>query len=115
MVIDAMDELEHEARVVLVPKQFELQQFTGLNIFVTSRDVAQIRDLFPGTPGLRMKASGEDIEQYISTHKAMLPSLVSKNTHLQNEIKESARHAAGEMRVTDKSWSLVQNHRVNEK
>lgn len=97
VVIDAMDELDHDARAVLVPKLFELQHCTGLNIFVTSRDIAQTSDLFSATPRLRIKATGEDIEQYISTHMATLPSFVSKNTQLQNEIKEAVVQAAGEM------------------
>lgn len=97
VVIDALDELNRDAREVLIPKLFELQQCTGLNLFVTSRDIAQISDLFSGTPRLKIKATGEDIEQYISTHMATLPSFVAKDTKLQNEIKESVVQAAGEM------------------
>lgn len=97
VVIDALDELNRDARDVLIPKLFDLQQCTGLNLFVTSRDIAEIGDLFSGTPRLRIKATGEDIEQYISTHMVTLPSFVSKDTKLQDEIKESVVQAAGEM------------------
>lgn len=97
VVIDALDELDHDPRDVFITKLFELQQCTGLNIFFTSRDIAQISDVFAGTPRLRIRATGEDIEQYISTHIATLPSFVSRNTSLQNQIKESVVQAAGEM------------------
>lgn len=97
VVVDALDELDRDSREVLIPKLFELQQCAGLNIFITSRDIAQISDLFSGTPQLRIKATGEDIEQYISTHMTTLPSFVSGDTKLQNEIKEYVVQAAGEM------------------
>lgn len=97
VVIDALDELNRDAREVLIPKLFELQQCTGLNLFITSRDIAQISDTFSGTPQLKIKATGEDIEQYISTHMVTLPSFVVEDIKLQNEIKESVVQAAGEM------------------
>lgn len=97
MVIDALDELNRDAREVLIPKLFELQQCTGLNLFITSRDIAQISDTFSGTPQLKIKATGEDIEQYISTRMTTLPSFVVEDIKLQNEIKESVVQAAGEM------------------
>lgn len=97
VVIDALDELDHDPRDLLITKLLELQQCTGLNIFITSRDIAQISDIFSDTPRLRIRATGEDIEQYISTHMATLPSFVSSNTCLQDQIKESVVQAAGEM------------------
>lgn len=97
VIIDAMDELHTDARDVLVPKLFELQKRTGLNIFATSRDIGHISDLFSGARQKRIKATGEDIEQYLSTHMATLPNFVSKNSDLQTEIKNSVIHAAGEM------------------
>lgn len=97
VVIDAIDELDADARDALVPKLFELQWFTGLSMFVTSRDIRQIGNLFSGSSQMRIRATDEDIEKYISNHMATLPSFVSNNVDLQNQIKISVVQAAGEM------------------
>jgi hypothetical protein len=97
LVIDAIDELHIDSRDVLVPKLLELQKCTGLSMFVTSRDIGQINDLFSGALQTRIKATNEDIEKYISTHMTMLPRIVSKNPDLQDTIKKSVIQAAGEM------------------
>lgn len=96
VVIDALDELARDARNALISKLFELQRRTGLNIFITSRGIVQIGELFTGTPRLKIKATREDIEQYISTRIAALPNFVSEITGLQSETKESIVKAAGE-------------------
>lgn len=97
VVIDAIDELESNARDLLIPRLFELQRRTGLSIFVTSRDIGPISDIFSGAMQKRIRATDEDIEQYISTHLETFPSFVSENIGLQDQIRNSVVQAAGEM------------------
>lgn len=100
VIIDAIDELHADARKALVPRLFELQRCTGLSLFVTSRDIGEINDLFSSAMQTRIKATGEDIDKYISTHMTTLPKFVLKNTDLQKHIKNAIVQSAGEMWVT---------------
>lgn len=97
IIIDALDELNANPRIVLMQKLFELQEVTGLNIFVTSRDIGQISHLFSRADQIRIRATQEDIEQNIASRMKSLPSFVRDDKVLQSDINEAVVRAAGEM------------------
>ncbi|KAL1882942.1 hypothetical protein Daus18300_000580 [Diaporthe australafricana] len=97
VIVDALDELHDDSRRILITKLLELQEDTRLNIFVTSRDIGQISDLFSQTDPMRIGATGEDIEQFLSTRMGSLPPFVLKSVELQNVVKSAIVQAAGEM------------------
>lgn len=100
IIVDALDELNDDSRRILIAKLLELQEDTGLNIFITSREIGQTSDLFSQTDLMRIGATGEDIEQFLSTRMGSLPPFVLKSVELQNEVKSAIVQAAGEMYVT---------------
>lgn len=97
LVIDALDELPAPARRPLISRLVELQQNAAVNLFVTSRDIGNFEDLFPGAPRITIQATDHDIQQYLSTHMRSLPLCVRKDLALQNDIKNAIVQAAGEM------------------
>lgn len=97
LVIDALDELQASARRPLISRLVELQQQAAINLFVTSRDLGNLEDLFPGASKITIQATVHDIQQYLSTHMRSMPLCVRKDPALQIEIKVAIVQAAGEM------------------
>ncbi|POS79584.1 ankyrin repeat protein [Diaporthe helianthi] len=97
LVIDALDELQASARRPLISRLVEIQQKTAVSLFVTSRDLGNFEDLFPGATRITIQATDHDIQQYLSTHMRSLPLCVRKDPALQNEVKIAIVQAAGEM------------------
>ena len=67
LVIDALDEFGD--RRLLVPVLQRLSR-TGLKIWITSRDIPDIRDAFHSEPSLMIQASQSDLELYIKNRLA---------------------------------------------
>lgn len=97
LVIDALDEIHASARRPLVSRLINLQRNAPVNLFVTSRDLGNFEDLFPGVTRITIQATDHDIQQYLSTHMRSLPLCVRKDPALQNDIKVAIVQAAGEM------------------
>jgi hypothetical protein len=97
LVIDALDELQASARRPLISRLMDLQRRTALNLFLTSRDLGNLDDLFPGATRITIQATHHDNQQYLSTHTKSLPLCVRRDPSLQNDIKTAVVQAAGEM------------------
>jgi len=63
LVIDALDELGD--RKTLLPILIELAR-TGIKVFVTSRDIPDIRDAFRTERNLEIQASRSDLENFVA-------------------------------------------------
>lgn len=86
LVIDALDELDFKTTRLLLPKLFEIQTKTGLNLMASSRDYPEISRSFVGCCSLQIRATAEDVRTFVEGHMFQLPSFVSKRPDLQERI-----------------------------
>lgn len=87
IIIDALDECQVSGRSLLLSEIFNLQTKTDVNFFATSRFIPEIVNMFEGSTSLEIYASDEDVARYLDGHMSRLPSFVSRNCALQEEIK----------------------------
>lgn len=96
LIFDALDEcsVQDGARQRFLEKIFDLQKKTELNLLATSRPIQEIEEQFTNDAAfLEIQARYEDIQSYLDGHVSRLPSFVSRNPDLQNEIKSSTGKA----------------------
>jgi hypothetical protein len=101
IIIDALDECQVSdgGRRRFLSEIFNLQAKTGINIFSTSRFIPEIMKEFEGSILLEIRASSEDVQRYLEGHMSQLPSFVSRNADLQEEIKTKIVQAVDGMYV----------------
>jgi hypothetical protein len=89
IVIDALDEYREidNSRTKLMTEIFNLRDKAGSNILATSRFIPEIEKEFIGCPSLQIRASQEDIWNYLEKNMSQLPDFVTNDTALQTEIK----------------------------
>ena len=105
IIIDALDECQvsNGVRRILLSKIFNLQAKTAVSLFATSRFIPEIEKEFErGKRGLSLeiRASDEDVQRYLDGHMFQLPSFVSNNLHLKEEIKTAIVNAVDGMYVS---------------
>lgn len=94
IIVDALDECN--ISFALLPELFALQTLSHVNLFATSRCLPNIATKFGDTPSLEIRASDEDIQTYLKENiPRLLPSFVSRNPNLQEEIIAIILSAAG--------------------
>lgn len=86
IVIDALDEFETSNRARFLADVLDLQDIAGVNLFVTSRDIQDIRERFQQSIILEIRASNEDVRKYLETRIAEEGSYVLRLPALQAEI-----------------------------
>ncbi|KAI9854336.1 MAG: hypothetical protein M1813_001290 [Trichoglossum hirsutum] len=88
IVIDALDECQvtDGCRSRFLSEIFNLQVKCGASVFATSRFIPEITEKFNGSTSLEIRASNEDVRKYLKGHMSQLPSFVSRNVDLQEEI-----------------------------
>ncbi|KAI8635281.1 hypothetical protein F5Y19DRAFT_460986 [Xylariaceae sp. FL1651] len=84
IVIDALDELQ--ASNGFLSSIFDLQIRTGVNLFVTSRNVPRITARFKECISKEIRATESDIRRYLQANIAKLPSFIANQHNLQDEI-----------------------------
>ena len=89
IIIDALDECQtcNGYRQRFISEIFDLQTRTGANLFVTSRLIPEITDMFESSLPLEIRASDQDVRRYLDGCISRLPKCVSKNSDLQERIK----------------------------
>jgi hypothetical protein len=109
IIIDALDEcrVSDGGRRRFLSEIFNLQANTGANIFATSRFIPEIIKEFEGSIPLEIRASGEDVQRYLEGHMSQLPSFVSRNVDLQEEIKTEIVQAVDGMYVPSYALRLI--------
>jgi hypothetical protein len=88
IVVDALDECQVSdgCRSRFLSEIFSLQVKCGVNVFATSRFIPEITEKFTGSTSLEIRASDEDVRKYLEGHMSQLPSFVSRNVDLQEEV-----------------------------
>jgi Cdc6-like AAA superfamily ATPase len=112
IVIDALDECQvaEGVRSKLLSELFRLQAHTGANLFATSRFIPDIEKEFKGSMSLEIRANNEDVQRYLEGHMSRLPSFVSRNPDLKEEIKSEIIKAVDGMYAP---LTLKWRHQVN--
>lgn len=99
VVIDALDECDMLNRSCskLLDTMFALQASCNVNLFATSRFIPEITERFQELPTLEIRASKEDVTRYLRDNLSILPSFVSRNQDLQDEISTTITTAVDGM------------------
>ncbi|KAJ4013667.1 hypothetical protein NW761_013320 [Fusarium oxysporum] len=96
IIVDALDEWEppRDDQSNFVDELLLLHEQFQINLFVTSRFIPAIEEKFHNYPSLDIKASKDDIYQYIESYQWPLPSFVRSKPALQQQIKFCVSQAA---------------------
>lgn len=89
-VVDALDEcpISDGARKQLLTELLNIQSKTLANLFITSRFIPEIEKFWEEkSTKLEIRASDEDLRRYVNGHMWKLPSFVSRNADLQEQIQ----------------------------
>jgi hypothetical protein len=99
VIVDALDECQNSdgSREQFLSDLFGLQAVTQTSIFATSRFIPEITEEFSNSLVLEIRASEEDVLDYINGHIRRLPGFVSRDPDLQSEIKVNIIKAADGM------------------
>jgi Cdc6-like AAA superfamily ATPase len=99
IIVDALDEcrVSDGDRKRFLLEILNIQARTGANLFVTSRLVQEIEKQFEGSVVLDIYAREEDVERYVDSHMARLPSFVSNSPCLRGKIKTGIAKAVDGM------------------
>jgi hypothetical protein len=102
IIIDALDECQvsNGVRRILLSEIFNLQAKTAVSLFATSRFIPEIERDFERGLSLEVRASNEDVQRYLDSHMLQLPSFVSTNLDLKEEIKTAIVNAVDGMYVS---------------
>lgn len=101
IIIDALDECQvsGEGRRKFLSEISNLRRQTQANLFVTSRFIPEIENEFEGSVSVEIRACGDDVRRYLEGHISQLPSFVSRNVDLQEEIVTEITQAVDGMYV----------------
>ncbi|KAJ7440441.1 ankyrin repeat-containing domain protein, partial [Mycena latifolia] len=98
IIVDALDEYPEDQRNILL-EHLSMLQGPTTSLMMTSRPHVTLEDLFPDVLGLEIKATADDIRQYVDTQIQKSPRLskhVQTRPELHNEIKSKiSRNADG--------------------
>jgi hypothetical protein len=101
IVIDALDgcQISDRSRDMLLDVVLSMQAKCGRGVylFATSRFIPEITEKFKEQPTLEIRASKKDVKRYIQGNLTMLPSFVSRNPGLQEEISDVITEAVDGM------------------
>jgi len=89
IVIDALDECQtsNNCRARLLTELLKVQTWSTANIFLTSRSIPEIAEIFERRISLEIRASEEDVRRYLDGHMSRLPGFVRRSPELQENIK----------------------------
>lgn len=89
IIIDALDECStlDGCRERFLTEILALQAKCGTSMFATSRYIPEITEKFNNSISLEIRACPGDIRRYMDNNICRLPSFISRNTDLKEEIK----------------------------
>lgn len=101
IIVDALDEClpTGSHRSDFLSRIFAFQENSGSNLFMTSRHLPEITELFRRNVSLEIRASKSDVARYVDGHISNLPSFVRRSPELQEEVKTGIVDAVDGMYV----------------
>jgi hypothetical protein len=97
IVIDALDECHSSTVARLLDFILELQASNSLNFLATSRLIPEITARFKNKPTCEIRAAMSDVMEYLWGNLSILPSFVSRDPKLQEDIVHKITDAADGM------------------
>jgi ElaB/YqjD/DUF883 family membrane-anchored ribosome-binding protein len=99
ILVDALDELPVQVRRPFITELLRLRQNQNLSLFVTSRNIPEIQRPFDdqGAASLEIRASDEDVRQFLMDSLFQLPGFVGRSPALQAEIIQAITEACSGM------------------
>lgn len=97
IVAEALDECQTETRRQLCHDLLDLQKGADVRLMVTSRFVPDVEDVFRLASRLEVKASDEDVKQFVIGQMHRLPKFVQRDSALQDLVQEKVVEAVGGM------------------
>jgi hypothetical protein len=97
IVVDALDECQRVTRPQLLSKLFALQKEADVRLTATSRFIPDVEDAFRLASRLEVKASDEDVRQFVAGQIHRLPGCVQRSVNLQKLVQESVVEAVDGM------------------
>jgi hypothetical protein len=113
ILVDALDECQDSdgGRKKFLTEMFNLQVKTKINLFATSRFILDIEKAFDGSISLEIRAREDDVQRYLEGRMLQLPSFVSRNVGLQEEIKNAIMKAVDGMYA---SYNIIRPKQAND-
>jgi hypothetical protein len=98
ILVDALDECQAPdgSHWTIFSELFSLQNKAGANLFVTSRVIPDIRNVFKDSLFLEIRARDEDIQKYVD-NRSMCSRVISRCPDLQEKIREEILKAVNGM------------------
>ncbi|KFY57531.1 hypothetical protein V497_05496 [Pseudogymnoascus sp. VKM F-4516 (FW-969)] len=89
IIVDALDEclITGSHRSDFLSRIFNVKEKSGANLFMTSRHIPEITEIFHGSTFLEIRALESDVRRYLDSNISNLPSFVRRSPDLQEEIK----------------------------
>ncbi|QKX61014.1 uncharacterized protein TRUGW13939_08160 [Talaromyces rugulosus] len=88
IIVDALEcQVSDGCRTKFISELFNLQAQQGISLFVTSRHIPEITEKFRNSESLEIRASSEDVRQYLDGHISQLPGFVLRSMELQEQVK----------------------------
>ncbi|KAK2745972.1 ankyrin repeat protein [Colletotrichum kahawae] len=91
ILADALDEFRGDEgyRDELLKTVLGLSTTANVNILATSRHIPEIESYFDDAPSVEIRATDEDVMEFLDGHMHKLPQAVRKSNELQSEVKRS--------------------------
>ncbi|KAH0426562.1 ankyrin repeat protein [Colletotrichum camelliae] len=91
VLVDALDECRGDEgyRDTLLTTILGLNETANVNCFATSRHIPEIESYFDEAPSIEIRATDEDVMEFLDGHMYKLPQAVRKSNELQSEVKHS--------------------------
>jgi molecular chaperone GrpE (heat shock protein) len=101
IIVDALDEclMTGSHRSNFLSRIFDVQEKSGSNLFMTSRHIPEIIEIFSGHTLLEIRALESDVRKYVDGNISNLPSFVRRSPELQEEVKTGIVEAVDGMYV----------------
>ncbi|KAF3393950.1 Ankyrin repeat domain-containing protein 50 [Penicillium rolfsii] len=97
IVVDALDECQSSTVSRLLDFILELQASNSLNFLATSRFIPETTARFKNKPTCEIRAAVSDVMEYLWGNLSILPSFVSRDPQLQEDIVHKITDAADGM------------------
>ncbi|ETS74723.1 hypothetical protein PFICI_13207 [Pestalotiopsis fici W106-1] len=100
LLVDALDELPSEIRRPFVNDLLKLSEAGNISLFLTSRDIPEIRAPFQKCKtyaSLEIRSSDEDIQSFLRDNTFQLPNFVARSPVLQKDVIDAITDASSGM------------------
>jgi Cdc6-like AAA superfamily ATPase len=108
IIVDALDECSGRndaTRNRLLTAIFDLQRTVDVRLMVTSRPIPDIVQYFHGFPSIEIRATTDDVQQFVTDQMSRLPRCVRGNEDLKALVQNKVVEAADGMLVCN-DWSV---------